>query len=124
VLDGAGVVLDGDVLDGDVLGEPVLDPADDPSDVGADPVVPLLVEPVVPFRLVFEPLVSPVLVPLVLEPMLPGCEPLWLPVCEPIEPLEEPVLPAAPVPAPLPDVWANANVASESVATIKSLRIL
>jgi hypothetical protein len=132
VLDGGGMVLEGEVLEGDpvVLGEPVLEPAEDPSADGADPAVPVPVAPVVPFRVVLEPLVpmSPVLLPLVLEPMLPGCEPVWLPDSEPIEPVDEPVpvpaLPAAPVPAPLPDVWAKANVASESVATIRSLRIL
>jgi hypothetical protein len=63
-----------------------------------------------------------------LVPMLPGwlLVPLLLvPVCEPVCVLDpmDPVLPAAPAPAPLPVVCARANVPSESVATKRSFRI-
>ena len=113
---GGGVAIEGDPVEGD----PVLEPAEDPSGVGELLGVPMPLASVVPCIVVLEPLepvsFGPFVLPLpVVEPMLPGCVDC-VPLCVP-------VLPAAPVPAPLP-VWAKARVPSESVAIKRSLRIV
>ncbi len=89
-----------------VLGEPVPLPAEVPSGVGAELVVPVVLPPVCPFKVVlFDGVpwapVSPTLLPGVVLVLEPVCEP-W-DDCVELEPIV-PVLPAAPVPAPLPAV--------------------
>jgi hypothetical protein len=88
-----------------VLGEPVLAPAEVPSADGEVPVVPVLLPPVCPFNVVLfegEFPVSPTLLPGVVLVLEPVCEP-WVDCVDELEPIV-PVLPAAPVPAPLPAV--------------------
>ncbi len=93
-----------------VLGEPVPDPADVPSGVGAVLVVPVALPPVCPFNVVlFEGVpwapVSPTLLPGVVLVLEPVCEP-WVDCVDCVDEPEPivPVLLAAPVPAPLPAV--------------------
>lgn len=90
------------------VGEPVPAPAEVPSGVGAVLIVPVVLPPVCPFSVVlFEGVpcapVSPTLLPgvvvLVLEPVCDPC----VDCVDELEP-NVPVLPAAPVPAPLPAV--------------------
>jgi hypothetical protein len=127
LVEGGGVSVAGDPVEGD----PVLEPAEDPSGAGELRGVPAPLGLVVPCGVVWESVsLAPGMALPDGEPMLPGsvdcvplCAPGSVPVCVLAPDPAVPALPAAPVPAPLPDVWANARVPSESVAIKRNLRI-
>lgn len=119
--------------EGAVEDEPGIDEGELPEPLMPVPVVLEPLEPEVPVESVLlgVEVVVLLLVP-VFVPMLPGSLlvelPLWLPVVLSVllgvALVPVPMLPAAPVPEPLPPVWASAKVvASESVAIKRNFRI-